>query len=101
MQGIPRDVLPDERGRHYKMNAESQDLVEDATKLFTDNDNKRIPDTGSILRRPPMVCLRCGSSRNCINGLYCMVLKRYVQHESAPSCGTGEQRGDLECRRHG
>lgn len=72
------------------MNAESPDLVEDATKLLTDNDYKHIPDTGSILRCPPLVCLKCGSSRNCINGLYCMALKRYVQYESAPPCGIGK-----------
>ena len=31
-------------------------------------------------------CQVCVSSANCINGVYCHKLKRYVQYETTPPC---------------
>lgn len=35
-------------------------------------------------------CAACGHRRNCINGLYCVTIGRYVEHSATPPCGDGK-----------
>ena len=71
------------------MNAESPESA-GVRRTFANKNNKRTPDADSILPNPPKECRPCGSSRNCINGLYCTERERYVQHDHFPACGTGK-----------
>lgn len=37
-------------------------------------------------------CEACVNSANCINGVYCYTLRRYVQYETRPPCIANEQK---------
>ena len=33
-----------------------------------------------------MTCKECPRARNCVNGRYCTVIKKYVEHVIEPPC---------------
>ena len=43
------------------------------------------------MRDAACVCYCCGNARNCINGRYCFVLRRYVQYDCRQECDNFQQ----------
>lgn len=43
------------------------------------------------MRDAACVCYCCGNARNCINGRYCLALRRYVQYDCRQECDNFQQ----------
>ena len=43
------------------------------------------------MKKTPSLCETCQNARNCINGCYCLALRRYVHHVTAQTCDSFKQ----------
>ena len=43
------------------------------------------------MKKTPLLCETCQNARNCINGRYCLALRRYVHHVTAQTCDSFKQ----------
>ena len=43
------------------------------------------------MKKAPSLCETCQNARNCINGRYCLALRRYVHHVTAQTCDSFKQ----------
>lgn len=43
------------------------------------------------MKKTPSLCETCQNARNCINGRYCLALRRYVHHVTAQTCDSFKQ----------